>query len=114
MTKHTKKEQKEAQKRVNEITKEIQKLVAEAEGLCDEHGIFNFSSVPHEYGMGGTYRPNPKNVESWAGKPEDYESEGISTKDYDGEEQGDYGYEDARYENYGDGEGYWHTSSMSC
>lgn len=114
MTKHTKKEQKEAAKRVREISNQIKELTLEAEDLCDEHGIFDFVSYPEEYGMGGRYRPNPKNVEQWAGKPEDYDE--ITNKVDDDDENspvGEWHYE-YNYEGYGDGEGYWHTSSMSC
>ena len=93
---------KDAQKRVNEIEKEISKLVHEATKLADEHGVEFSLSIA--YGMGGRYLPSVKNAEKWDEKTRD--NLGIEMDEEDG------GY---RYDNYDlpDG-GEWYTSSMSC
>jgi hypothetical protein len=93
----------EAAKRVSEIGNQIDALVTEAETICDETGYDGFG-LNVAYGMGGHYRPDPRKVEQWEGKPEDYEIE----KGEDGEYRYEYSQDD------GDEGGYWAASSRSC
>jgi hypothetical protein len=96
LKKVTQEEQDKAQERVNAIWSTINTLVKEAEALCDETGA-DFS-LNVAYGMGGQYRPDPRNADQWPGDPEDYDVE-----------DGAYLYDDT-----GEDGGYWYSSSMSC
>lgn len=95
--------QKEAQTRVNAIKTEIDKLVTEAEKLCDETGA-SFS-LNIAYGMGGSYIPSLKNVDAWTEQARD---EHEVYRDEDSAEWSREGYYDI------DEDGGWYTSSMSC
>ena len=91
----------EASKRVSEIKKEIRKLIEEAEGICDASGLDSFH-LKVAYGMGGSYRPDPRRVEEWEGSPEDYEI---------GKDGGVYRYDYS--DDFHEG-GYWESSSSRC
>lgn len=96
--------EKEARAKIDELTKQAHALIDQAEKVADEHGLhFSFDVA---YGMGGSYRPDPTQVEKWKGKPEDYEIFKNEDGDYQYEYRGDF-YEDETG-------GYWQASSAGC